>query len=176
MNSYHNQQKKPIYFYYLSFIITITVASIITIADLATKKIVFNYLINQNSGFDLKLLPFFSLVIVRNNGISFGMFNNINNASTIFTILQSTIAVLILIYASFNRYKIVAVALGLIVGGAFGNAIDRAINGAVADFLDFHWDVYHWPAFNLADSAICCGVLICLIHDLFCKKIVVKNS
>jgi signal peptidase II len=151
------------------FLLTIFVALIITIADLSTKKSIFNYLATQE-GLTKEFSSFFSLVLVVNKGISFGMFNDLENSMLIFTIIQFTIAVIIMIYASFHNSYGVNFSLGLIIGGAFGNAIDRAFNGGVADFLDFHWQQYHWPAFNLADTAICCGVFIFLIFDLKKKK------
>jgi signal peptidase II len=62
---------------------------------------------------------------------------------------------------------LLAVALGLVIGGALGNVIDRLRLGAVADFLDFHLAGYHWPAFNLADSAITVGVIALVVPSLF---------
>ena len=61
-------------------------------------------------------------------------------------------------------------ALGLIIGGAMGNLYDRIKNAAVADFLDFHIGMYHWPAFNLADSFVFIGVVLLLIEDLYLQK------
>jgi signal peptidase II len=61
-------------------------------------------------------------------------------------------------------------ALSFILSGAFGNLIDRAINGAVADFLDFHLFGYHWPAFNLADSLVFIGVFMLIFENQFTKK------
>ena len=61
-------------------------------------------------------------------------------------------------------------ALALILGGAVGNIIDRIRFGAVIDFLDFHAFGYHWPAFNVADSAICLGVMLLLYQMIFMKK------
>lgn len=61
----------------------------------------------------------------------------------------------------------VAMALSLIIGGALGNVLDRLRFGAVADFLDFHLGNLHWPAFNVADSAICIGIALLLTHSLF---------
>lgn len=61
---------------------------------------------------------------------------------------------------------LVASALGLIAGGAIGNIVDRVRFGAVTDFLDFHAGGYHWPAFNLADAAIVCGVALLLLDGL----------
>ena len=61
---------------------------------------------------------------------------------------------------------LLATALGLVVGGAIGNVIDRILHGAVFDFLDFHIAGYHWPAFNVADSAITIGVAFLIIDSL----------
>ena len=69
----------------------------------------------------------------------------------------------------YNRIQRVF-ALGFIIGGALGNSIDRAKNGAVADFLDFHLASYHWPAFNLADSFVFIGVMILLLEDFIFKN------
>jgi signal peptidase II len=63
-----------------------------------------------------------------------------------------------------------AIAIGLIIGGAVGNVIDRLRLGAVVDFLDFHVGAYHWPAFNLADSAICIGVAAMLLDGLLLHR------
>ena len=60
----------------------------------------------------------------------------------------------------------IAAAIGLVIGGAAGNVIDRFRFGAVADFLDLHWGDYHWPAFNLADAAISVGVVVLLMDAL----------
>jgi signal peptidase II len=63
--------------------------------------------------------------------------------------------------------KLTAAALGLIIGGAVGNLIDRIINGYVVDFIDVYYKTWHWPAFNVADSAITCGVILLLLDGLF---------
>ena len=62
--------------------------------------------------------------------------------------------------------RLLAATIGLVIGGALGNVVDRFRFGAVADFLDFHWAGYHWPAFNLADAAISVGVVILLLDAL----------
>ena len=67
-----------------------------------------------------------------------------------------------------NELKIAALAL--IIGGALGNVIDRVRFGAVLDFLDFHYQNWHWPAFNLADSFICVGVFILIVIEIFENK------
>ena len=68
------------------------------------------------------------------------------------------------------RSRWLAVSLGCVIGGALGNAIDRVLYGAVADFLDFHAYGYHWPSFNVADIAICVGVVMLLFDGLIEKR------
>lgn len=66
--------------------------------------------------------------------------------------------------------KWLAAALALLVGGAFGNLYDRVLNGYVVDFLDAYYGVYHWPAFNVADSAICIGAVLLLLESFMERK------
>jgi len=65
---------------------------------------------------------------------------------------------------------LLATAIGLIIGGAIGNVVDRVRLGAVVDFLDFHVGRWHWPAFNVADSAICVGVAVMLLDGLLLRR------
>ena len=157
------------------FFLGLLLASFIIFFDLLTKDQVF-YLLhdfrgsNYSTKTQLKITDFFSLVYVNNNGISFGMFNNTTNAREIFAFLQGSIATFLIIWLWRINSKHLAIALGLIIGGAFGNVIDRIQNGGVTDFLDFHIASYHWPAFNLADSAIFIGVAIVLLDEFIFKK------
>ena len=73
------------------------------------------------------------------------------------------IIVVLLVWMVRDRRPGVAASLGFIVGGALGNVVDRMRHGAVTDFLDFHAAGYHWPAFNLADTAIFVGVALLLL-------------
>ena len=100
------------------------------------------------------------------------MFNQLKNSDIIFSIIQGSIGLILLFWLYQVKKPYLAVALGLVIGGAFGNTLDRFKNGAVADFLDFHIATYHWPAFNLADSAIFIGIAILLCDEfIFNKKI-----
>lgn len=114
---------------------------------------------------------FFNLVMVWNRGVSFGMFSN---DSAIGPYILSTLAVGIAVFLFFwlrkAENRLVAAALGLVIGGALGNVIDRLRFGAVADFLDFHVAGYHWPAFNIADSAITVGVALLVFDSLFLAR------
>ena len=108
----------------------------------------------------LPVLPGFNLVYHRNDGVTFGL---LNGAPWWGLVLLATVACLWLIVLMLRtKEEGEAVAYGLIIGGALGNVIDRIRVGSVTDFLDFYvWDL-HWPAFNLADTAIFCGVALLL--------------
>ena len=111
---------------------------------------------------------YFSLVKVWNTGVSFSMFNN---HGVVGAVMLSVFAALIsagLLYWMYHETdKIKIFALGLIVGGAWGNIVDRIRYGAVLDFLDFHYENLHWPAFNLADTFICIGAGILIFLELY---------
>lgn len=157
------------------FLLGISVAIVASILDLLSKRLVFAFLekvamTNHVNNPVIEVFSYFNLVYVWNRGVSFGMFNQIENAQLILSLLQFSIA-LILSFWLYNNQKLhISWALGLIIGGAFGNLIDRVRNGAVADFLDFHIAAYHWPAFNLADSFVFIGVMILIFEDLIFKK------
>lgn len=106
---------------------------------------------------------FFNLVLVWNHGISFGMFARDHELTRWFLVaMTSTITLGVLWWLRSAQDWRLVIALSLVAGGAVGNIIDRVRLGAVVDFLDFHLYGYHWPAFNLADSAICLGVAFLL--------------
>ena len=119
----------------------------------------------------VKVTPFFDLVLAWNVGISFGWFQNDSPAAQISLMIVKAVAVIILaIWMARSRTLIATVALGLIIGGAVGNAIDRFAYGAVVDFALFHVQIggntYNWYVFNLADVAIVAGVAA-LLYDSF---------
>lgn len=108
------------------------------------------------------IADFFDLTYVRNSGAAFGLFASVD--SSVKAILLNSVAVVVFLvvsaYAlrSSHRSVRLQVGLALILGGAVGNLLDRVRFGYVVDFLDFAISGHHWPAFNLADSAICLGV------------------
>jgi signal peptidase II len=115
--------------------------------------------------------PFFDLVLAWNPGISFGMFQNDSAVAQISLMAVKAVAVIVLaIWMARSRTLLATVALGLIIGGAIGNAIDRFAYGAVVDFALFHLQIggntYNWYVFNLADVAIVAGVAA-LLYDSF---------
>lgn len=116
----------------------------------------------------IEITPFFNLVLAWNRGISFGMFNNDSpHNAWILPMIALVIIGALAIWLVRAERAIVAIAIGMIIGGAIGNLIDRLRFGAVADFLDVHAFGFHWPAFNVADSAITLGVITLLADSLF---------
>jgi signal peptidase II len=114
---------------------------------------------------------FFNLVHVRNRGMAFGMMNRPGADWSFIILLGATFGAIALLLFWFYRLKSedkgLALPLSLILGGATGNLLDRLRLGEVIDFLDFHVGPYHWPAFNVADSAITVGTLWLAVMLLF---------
>ena len=119
----------------------------------------------------VKITPFFDLVLAWNVGISFGWFQNESAAGQAILLAVKAVAVIVLaIWMARSRTLIATLALGLIIGGAIGNAIDRFAYGAVVDFALFHVQIggntFNWYVFNLADVAIVAGVAALLYDSL----------
>jgi len=112
---------------------------------------------------------FFNLVLVRNPGAAFGIFPR---QAGIFIALSLLIIAGVLIYyrRTASPGLTLRIAVGLVVGGAVGNLIDRILYSSVVDFLDFYLGAGHWPAFNVADSAICVGVGLIVLLSLRRKE------
>lgn len=112
--------------------------------------------------------PFFNLVMVWNHGISFGLFRQSHDMGPyILASLSFVISLFFAVWLFRARTLPLALALGAVIGGALGNAVDRLRHGAVVDFLDFHAFGWHWPAFNFADSFIVLGIAFVVIDGLF---------
>jgi signal peptidase II len=107
------------------------------------------------------VLPFLDIVLVWNRGITFGLFNTGGSAQPfVFTALAIVIVAVLLLWLRRVEPWWVAAAIGGVLGGAIGNVADRLRHGAVVDFIDVHVAGWHWPAFNVADSAICVAVAL----------------
>ncbi len=113
---------------------------------------------------------FLDLVLTCNTGVSFGLLNHTGVNSLIFSLAAAVIIVVLVCWLGRVRATFLAVAIGLIIGGAIGNVVDRLRFGAVIDFLYFHAGSWYWPAFNLADSAICLGVAAMLLDGLRLRR------
>jgi signal peptidase II len=118
--------------------------------------------------YSIVVTGFFNLVLVWNRGVSFGLFDTSADwGPYLLSGLALLISICLVIWLRRVESRLLATALGLVLGGALGNVIDRFMHGAVVDFLDFHAFGQHWPAFNVADSAITVGVALLLYDSLF---------
>ncbi|MCF7791486.1 MAG: signal peptidase II [Victivallales bacterium] len=114
----------------------------------------------------INIIPgFFNIVYVKNTGAAFGLFYG-NNIALFFIALVALVLLILFYRAVTEGWPERYYALGMIISGIIGNAIDRLTRHSVVDFLDFYLGGYHWPAFNVADSAICIGVAILIISFL----------
>jgi signal peptidase II len=147
------------------------IAAIVTlIADQAVKLWLLNVFDLARLG-TVRVLPFFDLVLAWNIGISFGWLQNDSPTAQIALMAVKAVAVVLLaVWMAKSQTRLATSALGLIIGGAIGNAIDRFAYGAVVDFALLHAEiggkVYNWYVFNLADVAIVAGVAA-LLYDSF---------
>ena len=153
-------------------ILLILVVTIILILDLWTKALALQHL---SPVYPKKIIDgFFSLTLVMNSGVAFGVFSGIESSIKAYLLLAlSGVTVGLVIFYYFYEKSMQLPArfgLALVVGGAFGNMIDRWRFHKVVDFLDFYWQNYHWPAFNIADCAISIGVALLLLDALLGTK------
>ncbi len=116
----------------------------------------------------VEITPFFNLVLVYNRGAAFSFLSDAAGWQRELFIAIALVAAVWIIFLLrwYRQQTLFCLALSLVLAGALGNVIDRILFGAVVDFLDFHAYGYHWPAFNVADSAITCGAAL-LIWDGF---------
>ncbi|RLA36241.1 MAG: signal peptidase II [Gammaproteobacteria bacterium] len=121
-------------------------------------------------GMPVALLPFFNLTLVHNPGAAFSFLADAGGWQRLFFIGLSTVVSLVLaawIWRLPRTARLLGIALVLVLSGALGNLVDRVAYGYVIDFIDLHAGGWHWPAFNIADSAITCGVILLLADGLF---------
>ncbi|PHR94482.1 MAG: signal peptidase II [Robiginitomaculum sp.] len=131
--------------------------------------------INPHPDMKIELSPVFDLALVCNQGVSFGMLSSSSMITrTVLTLFALGMCGFLLTWLNKEKDKLMSLALALIIGGAIGNAIDRALYGAVTDFLSFA-DIYFIWVFNVADSAITCGV-IGLLLAMFLQYRVEKKA
>ena len=146
-------------------------AVLVAALDQLSKAAVLAYFAGRPIGEHVVVTSFFNLALTYNRGISFGLFNGgAGLNAVVFSLAAAAIVALLVFWLSRVQGSFLAVAIGLIIGGAAGNVIDRIRLGAVVDFLDFHAGSLHWPAFNVADSAICIGVAAMLLDGLLLRR------
>jgi signal peptidase II len=140
------------------------------VADQISKEVLLRTLLKQGSSINI-IDGFFQLVVVWNSGVSFGLMGG-DRALPPWILSAVAIAVCVGLFVWLRRTdrRLTGWGIGLVMGGAIGNVIDRARWGAVFDFADFHVQQWHWPAFNIADSAIVVGVGLMLIDSLLGER------
>lgn len=163
----------------------VVIAALVLILDQISKWYVVEVVMRPDAVADtpyfaphaIPITPFFNVVMAWNRGVSFGIFNNDGpHNAWLLTSLSLIIVVALLVWMARTREPVLRFAIGLIVGGALGNAIDRIRFGAVADFLDLHVAGYHWPAFNVADIGISLGAVLLVADALFASRNSHKNT
>jgi len=147
--------------------LSLTLGFVIVFVDQLTK-----YVVRQSMvlGESRPVIPgFFNLTYLRNTGALWGFFQHQNE-----WLILVSVFVLVLIAVFYRRLAdgrcVHRIAIGCMIGGIVGNLIDRIKLGWVTDFLDCYWSARHWPAFNIADSAICIGVAVYLVSSLWLSK------
>jgi signal peptidase II len=146
----------------------VAVAAVVALADQLSKAWVLSFFAEPGSAFHPQpVTSFFNLVLTWNRGVSFGLFNNDDTLNAVvFTGAAAMIVTGLVIWLHRTREPLLGFAIGLVIGGAVGNVIDRMLRPGVVDFLDFHLAGWHFFAFNLADSAISIGVFFMVIDGL----------
>jgi signal peptidase II len=144
------------------------ISAMVIALDLYTKHLIqqaFQY------GEHLTLTSYFDLVRYHNQGAAFSFLSNAGGWQQVFFSLVAVIAAVVIVRLLIRHrsQSLFCFGLALVLGGALGNLYDRLTLGYVVDFLFFHYQAWYWPAFNVADSAICCGVALLLL-DSFKNK------
>jgi signal peptidase II len=143
----------------------LAIAIIVLLLDQLSK---WSALSNLQMGVPEPVLPFLNWLLLFNPGAAFSFLAQGSGWQCwFFTILglAASIYIIRLLYKN-QGDKLLCVALSLILGGALGNVLDRAMYGAVVDFIDVYYGNWHWPAFNIADSAICIGAALIILGEL----------
>ncbi|MBL8370430.1 MAG: lipoprotein signal peptidase [Burkholderiaceae bacterium] len=140
-------------------------ALILLIADQFTKVLILGY---YRLGDSTPVTSFFNIVRVHNPGAAFSFLASAGGWQRWFFTTIGVAAAIFIIWMlrSHHQQRLFAFALACILGGAIGNVIDRVLYGYVVDFLDFHWRGWHFPAFNIADSAITIGACALILDEL----------
>ena len=141
----------------------------IILLDQVSKLIVRN---NMDLFAQKYVAPFWNWTLAYNQGAAFSLFANEGGWQRIFFgVVALVVSIGIVFYILNRKYTgLTGVAISFILGGAVGNLVDRIMFGKVTDFIDWHYGVHHWPAFNVADSFITVGVTLLIMEGLFFSK------
>ena len=139
------------------------VAALVFVADQLTKYWVLK-IVNLDERPPIQLTPFADLAMAWNKGVSYGLLST--HMQELLVALSLAITVMLVIWLAKATKPLAAASFGMLIGGALGNALDRLLHGAVADFVHLHWGTFSWYIFNVADIAIVAGVAL-LLYDAF---------
>ena len=147
-------------FYYLLIIF-----SIFFLDNYSKQYVIGNF--NENIYF---INGYLNINLIRNTGIGFGLLSS--NSSIIYNLITALIAIIIfvLLYTGINFHKVDKLIFSIIIGGAVGNLYDRLVYNAVPDFIDLHYNNFHWFTFNVADVFITLGIIFFIIRGFFEKN------
>lgn len=147
----------------------LNLSALVVIVDQLTKWLMSSWLDLYET---VAIIPYFNLTLAHNYGAAFSFLASAGGWQRwFFTLLAIVVSIVLTVWMKRLKAhaRLEAISLALILGGAIGNVIDRVLHGYVIDFLDVYVGSYHWPAFNVADSAICVGAVL-LIFDSFRSK------
>lgn len=150
----------------LKHVLWILVALLVVVLDQYTKGLASRHLELYRP---VELFPSFNFTLMHNTGVAFSIFDtNGDWQRWVFSLVALCVSVVIVIWLARlpAGQRWLTVSLALVLGGAVGNLWDRLVNGYVVDFIDVYYRTWHWPAFNLADSAICVGAVMLVIDSL----------
>ena len=149
----------------IPFLRCMAIAVITLLLDQASKWLALSQL---QIGNPEEVLPFFNWLLLLNPGAAFSFLAQSSGWQRWFFTALGLLACVYIVYMlrKHQDERLLCVALSLILGGAAGNVLDRLMYGAVVDFIDLHYANWHWPAFNVADSAICIGAVLIIVSEL----------
>ncbi len=148
-----------------TWLLWIGIATLILVLDQLSKVLILG---SFQHGQSLPITGFFNLVRVHNPGAAFSFLADAGGWQRWFFTGLGTVAALVMVWMlrAHAGQRLFCWAISFILGGAVGNVIDRLLHGYVVDFLDFYWGHWHFPAFNLADSAITLGAILLILDEL----------
>jgi len=137
--------------------------------DRVSKLYVMNFFLSYSEQ-SYYLFPFLNLTLIWNTGMAFGLFSSESYVYQIISIIIFFVITCLVIWLYRSNSILEKTSLSLIIGGAFGNLFDRIKYNAVPDFIDMHYNDFHWFVFNVSDIIITIGILMLLLTDLFKKN------
>jgi signal peptidase II len=140
------------------------IATLVFAADQLSKYWILR-VVNLDERYPIQITPFLDLAMAWNKGVSYGLLST--HMQGLLVALSVAISIMLVFWLTKTIKPVAAASYGLLIGGALGNALDRLLHGAVADFVLLHWGTWNWYIFNVADIAIVAGVALLLYDAVF---------